>query len=53
MLARRGVRSVVRVGVSSTPLEFQAHAWVEVGGRILIGGASENFVPLLTLKESS
>lgn len=40
ILARRGYRSILRIGVAKTPEEgFAAHAWVEINGGILVGGA--------------
>lgn len=38
MLTRRGTESRVRIGVSS-PAEhgFKAHAWLECGGRVILG----------------
>jgi len=35
MLERRGVRSVIRVGVRGSATELTAHAWVEWNGRVL------------------
>lgn len=40
ILAWRGYRSILRIGVAKTAKEgFAAHAWVEIDGGILIGGA--------------
>lgn len=38
MLARRGITVEVRIGVARDEhRSFEAHAWVELGGRVLIG----------------
>ncbi len=50
LLARRGVASSLRIGVRRNPADgFGAHAWVERGGVILIGGehSSTNFETLV------
>ena len=42
MLARRGHLAKLRIGVTrSTGGLFQAHAWVESEGRVVIGGARD------------
>lgn len=46
MLERRGVESEIRLGVKREK-GFQAHAWLVVGGRILLGGgAAEGYTVL-------
>ena len=50
LLAHRGIKSEVRVGVEGTAGSgFAAHAWVERNDRVLIGGehARERYVTLL------
>ena len=50
LLARRGVASSLRIGVRCDSADgFRAHAWVERGGIILIGGehSSTNFETLV------
>jgi len=37
MLARRGVRCCIKIGISEDSQEFRPHAWVEVGQRPLLG----------------
>jgi hypothetical protein len=37
MLARRGVRGRIRIGISEDSKEFRAHAWVVVGERPVVG----------------
>jgi hypothetical protein len=47
LLARLGEPSVVRIGVAKGNNGFEAHAWVENRGRILIGATSRHdFVAL-------
>lgn len=48
MLRRRGVGCALRVGVSRSQRgEFEAHAWIECGGRLLIGAEpAPRFTPL-------
>lgn len=53
LLGQMGLRAVLRLGVArKAGGEFEAHAWVETDGQIVIGGAIEEigrFVPLRTL----
>ena len=46
MLERRGVASEIRLGVAMEK-GFQAHAWLVVEGRILLGGGVEEGYTLL------
>lgn len=40
MLGRCGYTAVVRIGVARSEAgQFQAHAWVESGGRVVLGGS--------------
>lgn len=42
MLARRGITVEVRIGVARDEhRSFEAHAWVELGGRVLIGNLND------------
>jgi hypothetical protein len=51
LLARHGHASQLRLGVArGASRAFEAHAWLEADGRILIGGATrERYVPLPSL----
>jgi Transglutaminase-like superfamily len=52
LLSRRGHAASLRIGVSRSEAgEFQAHAWVECQGRVVIGGikALSRYTPLLVL----
>lgn len=52
MLARRDHPSRLRIGVS-TDGRFKAHAWVECGGEVLIGGVGlERFTPLVAVDDA-
>jgi hypothetical protein len=49
LLARNGYKSTLRVGVRRAGGEFEAHAWVEYGGRAIIGNDEvPHFTPLCT-----
>ncbi len=48
LLLRRGVASVLRIGAPVQAEAFAAHAWIEVGGRPLIGGPVEHFQVLFS-----
>lgn len=52
LLARRGHPALVRIGVVRGDRErFEAHAWVESEGRVLLGGSGlERFTPLTVWK---
>jgi hypothetical protein len=52
MLARHGYPALLRIGVKHEEGRFQAHAWVESGGKVIIGGTElERYTPLLALGE--
>lgn len=47
MLARRRVPSVTRFGMAAKPGRIEAHAWLEVDGVAVTGGAeADGFVPV-------
>jgi hypothetical protein len=47
MLARAGQVSLLRIGVARLEGQFFAHAWVECGGRVIVGSPQvEQFTPL-------
>jgi transglutaminase superfamily protein len=50
LLARRGGVGILHVGVKTTQVAgFEAHAWLELDGEIVIGeGARHGFAPLLS-----
>ena len=52
MLARRGHPATLRIGVArSEEGRFEAHAWVESGGRVMIGGHElGRYAPLAALE---
>jgi len=47
LLRRRGFHPTLRFGARSTDGRFEAHAWVELGGRVLdpTGNETHTFVP--------
>jgi hypothetical protein len=47
MLRRRGIASRLCLGVARDGRDVTAHAWIEIGGRVLVGGAdASGFTPL-------
>lgn len=52
LLARRGYPALIRIGaVREEGKGFQAHAWVESGGEVVIGGDElERYTPLIALE---
>ena len=52
LLARRGHPALLRIGVvKGEEGQLQAHAWLESGGRVVIGGSElERYVPLVALE---
>ncbi len=56
VLSRCGEQSSLVLGVDFKPdakRDFEAHAWIEWQGRILIGGPIERWKPLLTIAPSA
>jgi len=53
LLARRGYPALLYIGATKGKGgQFQAHAWVESQGKVVIGGSGlERFVPLAVLEE--
>ena len=44
LLARRGIKTELRIGVNNDSLDFKAHAWVEIRGmHMLNDGMEENY----------
>jgi hypothetical protein len=46
LLARHGHASELRIGVAKAA-QFQAHAWVECGGAVVVGGSDTAYVPIV------
>ncbi len=42
MLRRRGMNADLRIGARKEANRFEAHAWVELGGTVIDGGAAEH-----------
>ena len=54
LLGRLGQQSELRLGVARKPGgELEAHAWVEVQGRVVSGGAVEGFERFVPLQQKS
>ena len=50
LLSKHGYSSLVKIGVGkSDEGEFEAHAWLEYGDRIIIGESEKEYVPLFDL----
>ncbi len=46
MLTRHGAESRIRIGVASPQQQgFKAHAWLEVGGRVILGDVDDVEAP--------
>jgi hypothetical protein len=50
LLGRRGNPCCLRIGAVAAP-QFEAHAWVECGGEVVLGGSAglDRFVSIITL----
>jgi hypothetical protein len=46
LLAEHGRAAQLRIGVAKSESQLQAHAWLEEGGRVLIGGSVGDYKPL-------
>jgi hypothetical protein len=49
MLARRRMESRLRIGVKKDGESVAAHAWVEHRGRVIVGGESSAYAPLVEM----
>ena len=47
ILRQRGLAADLRIGTAKTDGRFEAHAWVEHRGQVLLGGPVERYAPLL------
>ena len=47
LLSEHGHRAELRIGVAKSDNKFQAHAWLEDEGKVLIGGPAGCYTPLL------
>jgi len=46
LLARYGYSSLVKIGISRSKGEFEAHAWLEHGNEVVLGESETDFVPI-------
>jgi hypothetical protein len=53
LMSQGGYDSVLRLGVAKDGRELLAHAWLERGGRVIIGGSAspERYTPLAPVHE--
>lgn len=49
LLSRNGYPSTLRIGVMNEA-QFEAHAWLEMEGEVVLGVSEKEYVPLLDLK---
>ena len=49
LLEQHGYSSVLRIGVNKEG-EFEAHAWVEYEGDVVMGDSEKEYVPLVDIK---
>ncbi len=51
LLSKHGYPSLVKIGVGkSAEGEFEAHAWLEYGGEVVLGESEKDYVPLFDLR---
>ena len=50
ILRQRGLEADLRIGTAKTDGRFEAHAWVEHRGQVLLGGPVERYSSLLPLE---
>jgi len=54
LLSHNGYSSQLHIGVAKADGgRLQAHAWVEYDGRVVLGGTTERYTPLLNLTEKN
>jgi hypothetical protein len=53
LLQAAGIQSTLWIGVGRSPaVNFEAHAWLEADGRVLLGGGKgENLTPLAAIED--
>lgn len=51
LLASYGYSSLVKIGVSKSKGEFEAHAWLEHGDEVVLGESETDFVPIMDVGE--
>lgn len=51
LLGRRGYQTDLRIGVARKKGQLRAHAWVESGGKIVIGGLGSNLYTPVPIQE--
>jgi len=51
LLSKHGYSGIIKIGVGkSDEGEFEAHAWLEYGKRVVIGESEKEYMPLLDFK---
>jgi hypothetical protein len=51
LLSSYGYDSNIKIGVSRDKGEFEAHAWLENDGRIVLGESEVDYVPIMNLSK--
>ncbi len=52
VLSKHGYPSMIKIGVGkSFEGEFEAHAWLEYAGEVVIGESEKEYIPILDLKQ--
>ena len=51
LLAGQNYRSNLKIGVSKTEGNFEAHAWLESDNKIVLGESETEFIPILNIGE--
>ncbi len=51
LLAGQNYNSNLRIGVSKNNGEFEAHAWLESGDKIVLGESETEYIPILNMGE--
>ena len=46
LLRRRGIEAHLRIGTMLNEAGLQAHAWIECQDRVILGGATQGYVPM-------
>lgn len=49
LLALYGYPSLIKIGVSRNKGEFEAHAWLENDGKVVLGESETDFVPIMDI----
>ena len=51
LLLRYGYPSLVKIGVGKSAGGFEAHAWLEYNGKVVIGESEKNYISIFDIKD--